>query len=79
MKPFNWEIGKVPEGWEKANIVRVFNGDFRHGPCAAVEPVFYEFPIGVDPNVLRTYRFYYEQRHKVRAWVDWFMKEYDER
>jgi len=79
MKAFDWEIGKVPEGWScEHGAPRVINGDFSRGPMAAVMPPFTFCPNGAVSDTLCVYQFHYDQRHKVKAWLDWFMKEFDE-
>jgi len=79
MKSFDWNIGEVPEGWSREHgAPRVINGDFSRGAMAAVMPPITFCPNGALPGTLCTYQFHYSQRHKVKAWLDWFMKEFDE-
>ena len=79
LKAFDWEIGTVPEGWVRAyGAPSVINGDFRDGPMAAMMPPLYPPCAGGLYDNLCGYQFHYGQRHKVKAWLDWFMKEYDE-
>jgi len=79
MKSFDWNIGEVPEGWSREHgAPRVINGDFAGGAMAAVmSPPTPPCAGGVADN-LCGYQFHYDQRHKVKAWLDWFIKEYDE-
>ena len=79
MKPFNWEIGEVPEGWSRdGGRPLLYNASFDAGPWAAMGPPAV-IVTGYDmADNLCTYQFHYEQRHKVRAWLDWFMTEFDE-
>ena len=77
---FNFEIGTVPPGWSRdCGAPRIINGDFKHGPMAAISPGM-AIPLSCDfaPDTLCAYTFHYDQRHKVKAWIDWFMTEYDE-
>lgn len=70
---FKWEIGTVPPAWELGvGAPRVINGDFKYGPMAAVQPPL--LPFGVDvPSTICMYQFHYDQRHKVQAWLRWFL------
>jgi hypothetical protein len=78
MNAFNFEIGRVPEGWEVADWVHVINGDFAHGPRASIQPMFDDYGWS-NRNFGRicAYMFFEDEAPKVRAWVDWFMKEYE--
>jgi len=79
MKAFNWDIGDVPDDWKDAVSVRVMNGDFRGGIRAAVEPIFDISPwTSFDAQHINYRMFYEHEAEKVKAWIDWFMKEYDE-
>ena len=79
MKPFNWEIGEVPEGWDRSGgAPRGINFDFAKGPWAAMLPPAAPYPGGVVDCNLCAYQFHYDQRVKVKIWLDWFMKEFDE-
>lgn len=80
MKPFDWDIGQVPAGWiRKYGVPHVINGDFGGGPMAAMfPPPLPPVPGGIVSDRVCGYQFHYDQRHKVKAWLDWFIKEYDE-
>ena len=76
---FDWEIGEVPPGWLRGHgAPQVINGDFSRGSMAAVIPPPRLTYGGECSDNLCAHHFQYNQRHKVRAWLDWFMKEYDE-
>jgi hypothetical protein len=76
---FDWEIGQIPKGWVRDyGAPRVVNGDFRAGVMAAVCPPPHPPRSGGAPADLCMYQFHYDQRVKVRIWLDWFVKECDE-
>jgi hypothetical protein len=78
MNAFDFEIGQVPEGWQAADRVHVTNGDFAHGPRASVEPMFDDYSAAfMNFGRICWYVFFEDEAPKVRAWVDWFMKEYE--
>lgn len=78
MSEFNFNIGEVPEHWQRKYGARVINGDFKYGPMAQLEEGFrFDDFSGAMPATFCAYRFHYEQRRKVKAWIDWYMKEYE--
>jgi hypothetical protein len=75
MSDFNWEIGTVPKGWKREYGVRVQNGDFKHGPMAAISPGLIPPCEPIEFDTLCIVQFHYDQRFKVKAWLNWFSKE----
>jgi hypothetical protein len=80
MEPFNWQIGRIPEGWDrKVGLPHIINGDFTHGERAAMLPAScLRAAAGSAAASVNAYCFYRDERAKVQAWLDWFARECDE-
>jgi hypothetical protein len=77
MTEFNWEIGTVPSGWKPEYGVQLRNGDFARGQWASITPGLIPPGEPVDFDTLVYVRFHYDQRVKVKAWLNWFTNEQD--
>ena len=76
---FTFEIGQVPKGWSREYGVRIINGHFDAGPRAGLrDGRARPFDSYAELDDVAYVVFVREEREKVKAWIDWYMTEYDE-
>jgi hypothetical protein len=69
-----FEIGYVPEGWERGDRLRLVNADFSAGPVAAVSrEALMVCDFDADAQCLEfLIKFNYEERNRVSTWIKWW-------
>jgi hypothetical protein len=67
-----FDIGWIPQGWQRGDKLRIVNAHYRCGPNIGLESVEPRFVLPTFDQNIEVIRFHYAERIKVLDWLRWF-------